>query len=131
MKGVVLLSNCRLFFLLTEQVSHWRNTHFAQKASLYALIPQVDIQLTRIRYRGVNKLEITVTFFKMSRLLYIAPEYFAKNRPRILLFIVFYKTYSALQNFDIVETSIGVQSLLFNLAREQNLSIVLWALISD
>ena len=69
MKGGVLLSNCRLFFLLTKQVSHGRNTHFAQKASLYALIPQFDIQLTRIRYRGANKLEITVKFFKMSRLL--------------------------------------------------------------
>lgn len=48
-----------------------------------------------------------------------------------MLFIVFYKTYSALQNFDTVETSIGVQSLLVNLEQEQNLSIVLWALISD
>lgn len=69
MKGGVLLSNCRFFFLLTKQVIHWRNTHFAQKASLYALIPLVDIQLTRIRYRGANKLEITVKFFKMSRFL--------------------------------------------------------------
>ena len=80
-------------FLFTyyRQISYWRNTHSGQKASPQGLIPQVDIQSTRICHRRGNKFEKNCSIFQDVKVA-IVTEYFSRNRHQILLTIVFFKT---------------------------------------